>query len=297
MIPTGLSWASGLIQNNQFVFQVSPMDMTLLDSLNIISREQSIDYIIHFDIPQTVEYAEQLYRVKVKYPDVKIIALVLDYNMIFNLYKPYLSAVVSLTYKHQSAYEEFMNAGYKYYNIPLAADTSLFYKKESSYEYDVSFVGQFGNMHGHGNRDEDKYLFPILDDPRIKAFTAGFEYKNYLYNLINFENLPNIYNKTQVNLNFHYSFQKGPDRIDFNARTFEICATGEFQLCDHPYINELIPSMVVEPDSKKWKDLTYYYLENEDERKEIAQRCYSEVIQFHSWKVRMKQLLNYLENI
>ena len=173
----------------------------------------------------------------------------------------------------------FTEAGYKYYNIPLAVDHELFKPTNYAKIHDVGFIGQFGKR-GHGYRREDEYLFPILEDSTItNPYFSGFNYKETkYYEDTAYEKLPIVYNQTKVNLNFHYDHQKTNDRIDFNGRTFEICAAGGFQLCDHPNIKELVPSMIVEPDGKLWKEKVHYYLEHEEERNEIAKKCYDEVI-------------------
>lgn len=292
--PIGKGWAEGLQQLNNEVCHVEPNSFKLSD---YVSNElyEKIDYIIWFDFDYSQDTYEELDKIKALHPNVDIIPIVLNYNDNFdNKYKSYINKVVSLTYKHKSAEKDFNNNGYKYLNLPLATSTNIFNKLNLDKKYDVSFIGKFGS-NGHGYRKQDIYLYPILDEPVLSAYTVGFSYNKYSLNSIDYSELNDIYNSTDINLNFHYDIQKGPDRIDFNYRTFDICAAGGFQLCDHPYVNELIPDLIVEEDGNKWKEIVKYYLHNSTERKEIADKCYKYVIENHTWKNRMSQLINFIK--
>ena len=293
-IPTGKSWASGLFRNNQVVYNSGPRDGKLLEILEKVDTK--IECVVFSDISLDKEYWIELDKIKQRFPDIKLIGMVCDYQTEYNLYQPYFNFVTSITFQHKSAEHIFKSSGYKYYNIPLATDDNIFKPLNTTQDNDISFVGQFGNT-GHGYRRQDEYLFPLLDDKNLKAITGGFEYKNCANRYIQHESLNILFNDTKINLNFHYDHQKDfEDRIDLNGRTFEICAAGGFQLCDHPLAKQLIPSMIVEPDGKKWKDIVYYYLEHEDERKEIARKCREEVLSGHTWRLRMARLLHILEN-
>lgn len=292
--PIGKGWVEGLQQLSNEICHIEPNSFKLSNYINNTLCGK-IDYIIWFDFNYSQDAYEELDKIKSVQPDIDIIPIVLDYNDSFdNKYKPYINKVISLTYKHKSAEEDFNKNGYKYLNLPLATSTNIFNKLNLDKKYDVSFIGKFGDS-GHGYRKQDIYLYPILDEPVLSAYTAGFSYNKYSLNSINYSELNYIYNSTDINLNFHYDIQKGPDRIDFNYRTFDICAAGGFQLCDHPYVNELIPDLIVEEDGNKWKEIVKYYLHNSTERKEIADKCYKYVIENHTWKNRMSQLINFIK--
>jgi len=290
-IPTGKSWAYGLYHLGNDVFHIAPSeinDNTLKDLYDL-----NLDVIIWFDVnisPQSHAFMKKLKEVT----NTKIIVAVgLDYKPQYYDFRDIIDYWVSTTYKHERADYNFRTNGYDLIHIPLAASEILFFNIDNiEKEYDVSFIGQFG-ITGHGNRNEDKYLFPIIDEPNFKGFYSGFIYNQKGYGTVSYERLNKIYNSTKVNLNFHYDNQKGTtDRIDFNARTFEICLSKQFQLCDHPYIKELIPSMYVETNPKDWKETVYYFLENEDMRNTIATETFNEVIENHLWTHRMQTLLN-----
>lgn len=292
-IPTGLSWANGFSELGHKVFHLSPRMFNSIDRELLLNKLPQVDIIIWFDLITSNEELLKIETIKYRCNAKIVIAVGLNYKEKYYDFNKIIDYWVSTTYKHKSQDELFRLNGYDLIHIPLAADNKIFFPISNIKKYDVSFIGQFDNT-CHGYRRQDEYLFPIIDNSNLTGYYSGFLYKDYNFNFTHYNDLNDIYNSTNINLNFHYDEQKGidGDRIDFNARTFEICLTNQFQLCDHPYINELIPSLYVEQDGNKWKDIVFNFLHYNELRVEIANKAYSEVINNHLWKHRMQTLLN-----
>ena len=80
-----------------------------------------------------------------------------------------------------------------------------------------------------------------------------------------------------------------------NPRTFEVSACGSFQLTDvKSDLNRLyIPGYNIETftSQKEFMEKIDYYLQNEDEREEIALRGFKEAIQKHTYENRLTRLI------
>jgi spore maturation protein CgeB len=193
---------------------------------------------------------------------------------------------------HPSVKKQFNENGFEWYNIPLAANHKFFNKLSLPKIYDACFIGNLS----HGYRYEDKYLYPILDNPQYKCLLGGMTYKNYTTGFIPYEKHNPIRNQTKINLNFHVPYQipgKGefPDRSDCNQSVFNIALSGNFQLCDHPLALEYFKGNVVVGDENNWLELFEYYLNNEQEREELAYNARQICLEEHTWLARMKEFI------
>lgn len=289
-IPTGYSWAKGLIELGHKVSHYDPQKIDFYDILDI-----DFDLIIHFDVPMYDQYKFHLDKFKNRSPETKIVGVGFPDENYYKL-KPYIDGWAMNVYSFESATNKFQQMGFKSYNVGLASHPDLFYKMYLIPKYDISFIGQFGR-YGHGYRGEDKYLFPILDNKNYKCKTYGFSYKNIKRETINYDKLNEVYNNSKVNLSFHYDHQKGieNDKIDFDCRVFDIALSNNFQLIDHPYITEIFktPSTkLMLSDKKHWVEKVEYYINNLDVREQISNDIYKEAIKYHTWKYRMFDFLD-----
>lgn len=104
-----------------------------------------------------------------------------------------------------------------------------------------------------------------------------------------------VYNASSVNLNTHL---KQTQRAGLNTRTFEILASGTFELCD--YVSEmdaLLESgceLAVYRSPEEAADLARYYIKAEDERRRIAEAGHKRVLAEHTYRHRMQTVLSTL---
>jgi len=288
-IPTGYSWAKGLLKNYH---KVSHYNQSSIELKNI--TDTNFDLIFLFDVPVWDEFKYQLDEFKNKSPHTKIIGVGFPHPKYFK-FKDFIDGWIMNVYKYESATKIFNDMGYKSYNVSLASHKDLFFNRfDLPKKYDISFVGQLG-IHGHGYKKEDKYLYPFLDDDKYNCITYGFKYKNIKRTHILYNEINDIYNLTKVNLNFHYSNQMAmdeTDKIDFNGRVFDIALSSNFQLVDHPYISKIFDSFKIIGNETNWKKLADYYIEHDEEAMSIAIKIKEEALKKHTWKHRMNDLIN-----
>ena len=88
-------------------------------------------------------------------------------------------------------------------------------------------------------------------------------------------------NETKINLNLQAKISVKADAP--TMRTFEIAGCGGFQLSDYmPSIKTCFPMLPTFRNVVELKELIEYYLENDSERWEIAEKCME--ICHHSFK-------------
>ncbi|RIL12540.1 MAG: hypothetical protein DCC75_00260 [Proteobacteria bacterium] len=108
-----------------------------------------------------------------------------------------------------------------------------------------------------------------------------------------------IFNATDINLNLHSSHERdGVDPFgDFlNPRTFELAASGAFQLVDKRSLLaesfEEGKEIVTFESAGELKDKIRYYLAHPEERKKIAENARARALQDHTYDQRIRQMLS-----
>ena len=191
--------------------------------------------------------------------------------------------------------KQFNDIGFDLKHTPLAGNNHLFYPINTEKNYDICFIGTLA----HGYREEDKYLYPFIE--KYNFFLAGMQYKNFGIPFLAYDQANNIRNKSKININFHYDYQRSGeghpiDRVDLNQSVYNIALSGAFQICDHSLVSDLFEGSILVADSKNWSELIEYYLHNDKERNILAEKSYEIAIKKHTWKARMEQFLQILNN-
>ena len=198
-------------------------------------------------------------------------------------------------------------------SLPMAYDPNSYFKLEDeTVTNDISFVGALYNYperkkilemiisHHRELRLEvwgmaRTWYNPFLQyEYKIKRRALGKHIHNYN---IPPEEVNKVYNSTKICLNIHHRQSKE----GVNPRTFEILGAGGFQLTDYKKILEELFDIGREIECYKNEndllDKIGYYLENEDERKKIAQRGNEIVMKRHTYKHRAETILSDLETL
>jgi spore maturation protein CgeB len=192
--------------------------------------------------------------------------------------------------------------------VPLAADESvaqgnlnLTEEDRRKFGSDVSFMGA-----GYPNRHS---LFSQLLDYDLKIWGTGWENNSTLEDVVqsngervSVRDTVKIYNATKININLHSSLNSSYFEADgdfVNPRTFEIMASGGFQLVDR---RMLLPELFVEGKDiitfnslDDLREKIDYYLRHEMERIRIAKNGQREVLKSHTYKNRIEQMIDIIQ--
>ncbi len=161
------------------------------------------------------------------------------------------------------------------YWLPLAGDLEWHGKKELNKIYDVAFIGQIGT----GWRK--KILLKLKKD-YLNSFISSTDCKK----------ISEIYSQSKIVVNYNVN-------NDINMRVFEAMVSGSLLITNRINDNgfeELFEDnkhlVVYNGTYKDLKEKIDYYLNNDEERKKIAQEGYKLVLEKHLYKHRIDFILN-----
>jgi len=206
----------------------------------------------------------------------------------------------------------YLERGHNANYLPLGVSRSIFYPKavEPAFHTEVCFIGTSGS-----NRltlmDQ---IAPYLSNKNV-IISGWFWERLHNFNLLkdkirhdklqfpnwmNSEETLSYYNGTKICLNMH----RDPDETlnsrrlpaySMNPRTFEICASGAFQLTDIrnelPNLYTLGYEIETYSSADELVEKIEYYLTHEEQRKKIALRGYHRTIRDHTYENRLFQML------
>jgi spore maturation protein CgeB len=197
--------------------------------------------------------------------------------------------------------------------LPMAYDPHTYFKLEDeSVVRDICFVGLLnvdperkkilGKIVSHygklkvdiwGQAWTKRNPF-LLYEYKIKRRALGKHIHNYN---IHPKEVNKIYNSTKMCLNIqHYQVKEG-----INPRTFEIMGAGGFQLVSYKKnLGELFDTekeIIYYKDEADLLEKIGYYLENDDERRKIAERGMEAVKRKHTFKHRAETILADIKEI
>jgi len=196
--------------------------------------------------------------------------------------------------------------------LPFGVDTSVFYPRESKqeYQFEVAYIGNDIK----GKEATMLYLYPALDFnfglfgnwhiPRSR-FRIWRNFKKLLPYQKPFENIslgkipqehvPLLYSNAKINLNC--TLQSCIDWDVITLRTMEVLACNGFLISDKvPLAQKILKDcMVFTNGGDELKEQINYYLANEKERVQIANKGYEFVTKYCKIAHRAKDIIEFLE--
>jgi spore maturation protein CgeB len=162
---------------------------------------------------------------------------------------------------------------------------------------EVSFLGA-----GFNNR---QHMFARLADHNFKIWgndwPNGAPFNRLVQEKgqrIEPEDYVKIFNASTINLNLHSSAERDgvePYGDFINPRTFELAATGAFQLVDErtllPEVFEIGSEVITFKDQRELEDKIKYYLARPEERNAVTQKAQARALRDHTYEARLKQML------
>lgn len=227
--------------------------------------------------------------------------MLLDWDHWFNVKDIYYAQAVDLVIVPDIV----GNFTFKHYGINAIThysfDTAVYRKLNGiSQDIDVSFIG---TLIKYGRKDSLDYL--VKNGINVQQY--GWETPN---GRVSMEKMVEIYNRSKINLNFtgvappsilerDWTISKRLRQIKGNVIAIALC--GGFVLAEDSFGNEkaLEPGREVVVFNTKEEMLRKirYYLQNEDERKRIAENAYKKALQNYDMSTRLPALLQELRKL
>jgi spore maturation protein CgeB len=196
------------------------------------------------------------------------------------------------------------------YGVPLAMGfdpavhrpVDLTAEEKARYACDLSFVGA-----GYRNRRES---LPALLDLGLRLYGTEWPEHTPLYSSMpepntrqSAEDSNRIFNASRINLNLHSSpwcDGVNPAGDYLNPRTFELAGARAFQLVDErrelPFHFQAGIEVETFADIQECRKKALYYLDREDERREIAENAYQRAMREHTYRHRMEEAAEQLRS-
>jgi spore maturation protein CgeB len=190
--------------------------------------------------------------------------------------------------------------------LPAAADPDIFKPVKltddeiAQFECDIGFVGAASSGDGGGVmrakilESISSYNLKIYGDPDWKRLYKDFPFLKSAFQgrILPVQETNKLFNAAKIVMNIHHPQNKYWASI----RTFEIGASGAFQLADmRKGIEDLFKlneEIVCYSSIQELRELVDYYLRHSEERIAIAQRLREKILQQHTYQHRMRTILN-----
>ena len=183
----------------------------------------------------------------------------------------------------KDAYKKYCDLSINVIRSQWASSPHYYKKIPTNFKYDVSFVGQ-----NYGNRAE---FLNLLKNKGIRLEVFGRGFGNY----IEFNDVIKIFNESKINLNL--SGSSADERIkQIKGRVFEVPMCGGFLLTE--YVEGIEEYFHIGKEIECFKDRNEalekirYYLENEEERKKIAEAGRIAALERHTWEKRLREVFD-----
>lgn len=200
--------------------------------------------------------------------------------------------------------EQYRKEGKEAYFLPQACDTDIYRPLDMERDIDILFIGTL--FISPRRKQVVKAVIDSFPDRNIQIygvykpwykglFTWLFREHRNIYRNCNVapEQVNVLYNRAKIALNIHNEQQKD----GANPRVFEICGSKSYQLCDgNPYIDKLFKNGEI----GIWHsidELTSLIRTGLDDvcRQSKAEKAYQEVMEHHTYDVRMKTVIDTLK--
>jgi glycosyltransferase involved in cell wall biosynthesis len=170
--------------------------------------------------------------------------------------------------------------------IPHGFSPDLHKPVKQEMKYDIVFIGR-----NHPQRDPKKYINTLKN---VEYFGYGWPVET---RSVRMDEVAKVYNQALVCPNFHGDYQKGDFRM-LNERTFQIVASGGFEVCDYvPGIENFFvdEELVIAKKPSEWVDKINYFVKNPGKRNQYIEKG-MEAVQKYSYVNIMGKLINIINN-
>lgn len=174
--------------------------------------------------------------------------------------------------------------------MPTAADATIFGKKFSIFKkYDLVYLG---GRWPYKAKTIDSYLLPLLSKVySFKVHGWGEWPQGICSGGLDDAEVSDFLSSGKIGpcISEIHSHHYG---IDIPERAFKVALSKTLVVHDSvPQIKNMIPSAIVARDPEDFMELCLHYLSHDDEREQLIQQQFQEVLSAHTYHIRMHALL------
>ncbi len=263
--------------------------------LEIIEKEKP-DFIYLWLIYNEF-YIDTLLKIKEISPNTRTLNFFGDDDTLFDNYARYLALFIDYPLASRREYiKDYKKDGIKNVFFSCGVNTDNFKYLRLEKKYDVTFIGT-----PMGDRTElIKYL--IDNSIKVRIYGAGWdnypEFKEYYYGKLSQEEVTQVINQSRINLSLTKNYEGKPS---FKARVFEVSACNSFLLSEYfsGYLEFLKEDeeIVMFKDKEELLKKVNYFLKNEKEREEIAEKAYKKTMSNYAQEAEFKKIFKEIEKL
>lgn len=199
----------------------------------------------------------------------------------------------------------------KIIHLPLGTDPSIYYpsKSQKDYFFDLCLIG-------YPYPERIQLAHNILEQTPYKLVLGGPLWRRFINNQnhqrlfvmnkwIEPRKVNELYHSSKIILNSHRSphFHKNKNSLgieskSINVRTFDVAATGGFQLLsekpDMELHFDLGKEIISYSSDEECIELIHQFLNNDEDRSAIGTKAMERVLNFHTFSHRVEKLINSL---
>ncbi len=256
------------------------------DFLKIIAKEKP-EYVFLWLIYDEF-YPKTLFSIKKLSPKTKIINFCGDDDAQFYDYSALNSFFVDYSLiSHKEFLKSYKNKAF----FSVGTNTDHFKPLGLEKKYDVTFIGT-------PKTDRAEFISYLMKKGiNVKVFGAGWdqypEFKEIYGGFLDKEEYTKVINQSRINLCFNKNYLGTTHVIQ---KFFEINACKSFMLTEYckgySDLFKLGKELVMFKDSKDLHDKIVYYLKNENEREEIANKAYKKIMENYSSKAELNNIFS-----
>lgn len=259
------------------------------DAFEINSTDVVISLINSYDIN----------KIKCTNPLLIKIAWILNWPEYWVDKKYFESYDIILTSNSKSLHYIDEHTGYLPILFPQATNPDRFnpeISKSEEYSSDYTFVGN----DWHDEREITKILGPINTSYKFnlygKTWSKYPQFEKYYQGYVPYTKLPQLYASTKIVLDDATDLTSTPSSV--NGRVFDALATGTLVITNGEIgVRELFNNKLpVFKDKESLTALLEEYLENPQKRKALVDELRSIVLNYHTYKIRVHQLIDIIKD-
>jgi len=261
------------------------------DFIKLVQKEKP-DYLLLWLIYDEF-YPETLFSIKKVSPNTKVINFCGDDDAQFYDYSALNSFFVDYSLiSHKEFVKPYKNKAF----FSVGTNTKQFKPLGLEKQYDVTFIGT-------PKTDRAEFVSYLMNKGvKIRVFGAGWEqypqFKKIYGGFLDKEGYTRVINQSKINLCFNKNYLGTTHVIQ---KFFEINACKSFMLTEHcegySDLFKLGKELVMFKDSKELYEKVIYYLKNEKEREEIAERAYNKIIEKYSSESELRMIFKEIEKL
>jgi spore maturation protein CgeB len=237
-----------------FTLKKIPINKNIINEIREIDPDRILIFKGELISSENIKKISESYNLNLFYPDTFKFKSILENRLEY--FKTLFTAANNIEFYKDLGAKRIIT-------VPWACDPDFHRKLDMDKKYDVSFIGT-------AYPERRRIIRKLGKIDVFGDYWYGFAKRSH--NPVYGEEYVKVINESIINLNLQAKISVAADAP--TMRTFEIAGCGGFQISDYmPSLKRYFPMMPTFTEVEGLRDQIQYYLDNEEDRDEIALKC------------------------